>query len=90
MHMNIEDIQAMMNDCFQIGRLEAMKAYEPVQDLIRLTEVKSWLRVMKIDMNRFNALVENGTIKPIRKGKSRNSPFYYSKMEIKQTLSLEK
>lgn len=86
--MNIEDIQAIMIDSYQVGYMEAVKAYEPSQDLIRLTEVKKWLKMMRIDMSRFKALVKNEIIKPIRKGESRNSPLYYSKMEIKQAFSL--
>lgn len=86
--MNIEDIQAIMIDSYQVGYMEAVKAYEPAQDIIRLTEVKKWLKMMRIDMGRFKALVKNEIIKPIRKGESRNSPLYYSKKEIKQAFSL--
>lgn len=86
--MNIEEIQSIMIDSYQVGYMEAIKAYEPAQDLIRLKDVKKWLRMMKIDLKRFNILVSKDVIKPIRKGESRNSPLYYSKTEIKQALSL--
>lgn len=86
--MDIGDIQSIMIDSYQVGYMEAVKAYEPAQDLIRLREVKKWLKMMKIDLKRFNALVGKELIKPIRKGESRNSPLYYSKAEIKQALSL--
>lgn len=86
--MDINDIQSIMIDSYQVGYMEAVKAYEPTQDLIRLREVKKWLRMMKIDLKRFNVLVGKELIKPIRKGESRNSPLYYSKAEIKQALSL--
>lgn len=86
--MNIEDLQSIMIDSFQVGYMEAVKAYEPAQDLIRLSEVKKWLKMMKIDLKRFNTLVRKEVIKPIRKGESRNSPLYYSKKEIKQALSM--
>lgn len=86
--MNIEEIQSIMVDSYQVGYMEAIKAYEPAQDLIRLKDVKKWLRMMKIDLKRFNILVSKDVIKPIRKGESRNSPLYYSKTEIKQALSL--
>lgn len=88
MNVSIEDIQSIMIDSYQVGYMEAVKAYEPAQDLIRLREVKKWLKMMKIDLKRFNTLVGKELIKPIRKGESRNSPFYYSKAEIKQALSL--
>lgn len=86
--MNIEEIQSIMIDSYQVGYMEAVKAYEPAQDFIRLREVKKWLKMMKIDLKRFNSLVSKELIKPIRKGESKNSPLYYSKTEIKQALSL--
>lgn len=86
--MNIEEIQSIMIDSYQVGYMEAVKAYEPARDLIRLRDVKKWLRMMRIDWKRFNVLVNKELIKPIRKGESRNSPLYYSKTEIKQALSL--
>lgn len=86
--MNIEEIQSIMIDSYQVGYMEAVRAYEPAQDLIRLSEVKKWLKMMKIDLKRFNTLVHKEVIMPIRKGESRNSPLYYSKKEIKQALSL--
>lgn len=86
--MNIEELQSIMIDCYQVGYMEAVKAYEPAQDLIRLSEVKKWLKMMRVDLKRFNTLVHKEIIKPIRKGESRNSPLYYSKKEIKQALSM--
>lgn len=86
--MNIEELQSIMIDSYQVGYMEAVKSYEPSQDLIRLSEVKKWLKMMKIDLKKFNTLVNKDFIKPIRKGTSRNSPLYYSKKEIKQALSM--
>mgnify|MGYP000009438405 FL=1 len=86
--MNIEELQSIMIDSYQVGYMEAVKAYEPSQDFIRLSEVKRWLKMMKIDLKRFNVLVHKEMIKPVRKGDSRNSPLYYSKKEIKQALSM--
>lgn len=86
--MKIEEIQSIMIDSYQVGYMEAIKAYEPAQDLIRLSDVKKWLKMMKIDLKKFNVLVHKEIIKPIREGEGRNSPLYYSKKEIKQALSL--
>ena len=86
--MDIGDIQSIMIDSYQVGYMEAVKAYEPAQDLIRLRDVKKWLKMMQIDLKRFNILISKELIKPIRKGESKNSPLYYSKAEIKQALSL--
>lgn len=86
--MDIQELNSMIADFVQVGYMEAVKAYEPPQDLVRLSEVKRWLRMMKIDIKRFNTLVSNEIIKPVRKGTGRNSPFYYSKAEIKKALSM--
>ena len=37
--MNIEELQSIMIDSYQVGYMEAVKAYEPSQDFIRLSEV---------------------------------------------------
>lgn len=86
--MDIQELNSMIADFVQVGYMEAVKAYEPPQDFIRLSEVKRWLRMMKIDIKRFNMLVANEIIKPVRKGTGRNSPLYYSKAEIKKALSM--
>ena len=70
--MDIQELNSMIADFVQVGYMEAVKAYEPPQDFIRLSEVKRWLRMMKIDIKRFNMLVANEIIKPVRKGTSRN------------------
>lgn len=85
--MKIEEIQSIMIDSYQVGYMEAIKAYEPSQDYIQLSEVKSWLKMMKIDFKKFNTLVSTGLIKPIQRGERRNSPYFYSKTEIKKALS---
>lgn len=88
MNIELQELNAMIADFVQVGYMQAVKAYEPSQDLIRLTEVKKWLKMMKIELKKFNALVSKGIIKPVRKGESRNSPLYYSKKEIKQAISM--
>ena len=85
--MKIEEIQSIMIDSYQVGYMEAIKAYETSQDYIQLSEVKSWLKMMKIDFKKFNTLVSTGLIKPIQRGERRNSPYFYSKTEIKKALS---
>lgn len=39
--MNIEEIQSIMIDSYQVGYMEAIKAYEPAQDLIRQKRLRS-------------------------------------------------
>lgn len=86
--MEIQELNAIIADFVQVGYMEAVKAYEPAQDAIRKNEVKDWLRMMCIDIKRFNLLVKKDIIKAFRKGKGKNSPLYYSKKEIKQAMSI--
>lgn len=86
--MNIEDLQSIMIDSYQVGYMEAIKSYEPSQDSIRLREVKKWLKMMKIDLKRFNILVQKILSNHFVKVKGKNSPLYFSKTEIKQALSV--
>lgn len=80
----------MMSDFTQIGFMEAIKAYEPTQDLIRAREVSSWLKIMRIDKKKFEALVKSGRIRPRTIGSAKNSPTYYSKKEIKSAITAAK
>ena len=90
MKIEIQELNSMIADFVQVGYMEAVKAYEPAQDLIRLREVRIWLKIMNIPYKRFQALVNAETIQAVRKGTGRNSPLYFSKKEIKQALSMAK
>ena len=85
--MKINELIGVMADSYQIGYMQAVKAYEPSQDAIRATEVKKWLRMMCIDEKTFKILKEKGFIEAVRKGKAINSPLYYSKAQIKAALA---
>nr|WP_302585209.1 hypothetical protein [Paraprevotella clara]DAV71971.1 MAG TPA: hypothetical protein [Caudoviricetes sp.] len=86
--MDIQELNTVIADFVQVGYMQAVKAYEPPQDFVRVSEVKQWLKMMRIDIKRFNRLVSDGVIRATRKGTGRNSPLYYSKAEIKQALSM--
>lgn len=80
--MTFDELAGLLADYTQIGFMEAVKAYEPARDNIRMSEVKSWLKFMHVDSKKFDVLVANGIIKPKRMGTGRNSPIYFSKKEI--------
>lgn len=84
MNLEIHEINSMIVDCVQIGYMEAVRAYEPANDLIREKELKRWLKIACIPLERFQALERTELVKPFRKGVGKNSPLYYSKKEIKQ------
>lgn len=71
----------------QVGFMEAVRAYEPAQDMLRQKDVKGWLKMMHIDESTFKALVKKGAVMARRYGTAVNSPLYYSKREIKQALA---
>ena len=88
MNIDLNELNAMIADFVQVGFMEAVKAYEPARDLVRASEVKGWLRMMRMEQKKFNTLCEQGVIRAVRKGTGRNSPLYYSKKEIKQAMSM--
>ena len=88
MNLDLNELNAVIADFVQVGFMEAVKAYEPTQDLVRASEVEDWLHIMKIDEKKFRTLCRKGIIQAVRKGTGRNSPLYYSKKEIKQALSM--
>lgn len=85
-----DELCRIMSDFTQIGFMEAIKAYEPTQDRIRSREIKNWLKIMRIDEKKFNALVKEGKIKARHNGVGKNSPLYYSKKEIKAAITAAK
>lgn len=86
--MDIQELNAVISDFVQVGYMEAVKAYEPEQDLIKKTDVEEWLKKMRMDVKKFHKLIKIEIIKPFKKGNSINSPLFYSKKEIKQAFSM--
>lgn len=84
--MDFNELRDSIQKFVQVGFMEAVRAYEPAQDNLRLKDVKSWLKIVKIDFKVFKSLVDNGTIKAMR-GPADNSPMYYSKKEIKEAVA---
>lgn len=86
--MDIQELSSVIADFVQVGYMGAVKAYEPPQDLIRLCDVKKWLKMNKKDFGKFNDLVKKDVITPVRRGTGRNSPLFYSKEEIIRSLAM--
>lgn len=88
--MQFDELCRMLSDYTQIGFMEAVKAYEPAQDLIRASDLKKWLKMMLIEEKKFKPLVKAGKIRPRKIGKKKNSPIYYSKKQIKSAIAAAK
>lgn len=88
MYIDIHELNRIIADFVQVGYMQAVKVYDPPQDKVRKSEVKKWLRVANLDQRKFDRLVKAEIIKPFRVGTGRNSPFFYSKKEIKQAFSM--
>lgn len=52
-NIEIHEINSMIADCVQIGFMEAIRAYEPTSDLIRKKELKKWLKIACVPLERF-------------------------------------
>lgn len=85
--MRLDEMIPVLETAFQVGYMEAVKAYEPPQDMLRKTELKKWLALMHIDKRRVQALIDKGLVKPYRKGTGKNSPLYFSKIDIKKAIA---
>ena len=85
--MEFNELNNLLSRYVQVGFMEAVRMYEPAQDMIRLTEVKAWLKMVRVDYNTFKTLVDKGTIRARKAGDAKNSPLYYSKKEIQQALA---
>ena len=85
--MEFNELNNLLSRYVQVGFMEAVRMYEPAQDMIRLTEVKAWLKMALVDYKTFKALVDKGAIRARKAGDAKNSPLYYSKKEIQQALA---
>ena len=85
--MEFNELNKLLSRYVQVGFMEAVRMYEPTQDMIRLTEVKAWLKMALVDYKAFKTLVDKGAIRAKKTGDAKNSPLYYSKKEIQQALA---
>lgn len=90
MNINIEELQTIIAESYQVGYMEAVRCYEPAQDFIKTKDLKKWLSSMHMDWNKFLLFIDKGFVTPIRKGTCVNSPLLYSKKEIKKAFSMAK
>lgn len=87
MNISIEELGGIIADFVRVGYNCAVADYDPPQDMLRLSEVKKWLRHRHIEFKSFKALEEKGLIHSRRLGTAVNSPLVYSKTEIQKALS---
>lgn len=86
----MEDLREMcdiMSQYVELGFMQAVKAYEPTQDELRQSELKGWMKMNRVDARKMKAWIEQGLVRPYRKGEAQNSPLYYSKAEIKEAMA---
>ncbi len=80
--LSVNDLGKLIQQYTQLGHVQAVKMYDPVSDVIRISEVERWLKHNNIDCGLFRKLVKLGVIEKHRTGLSKNSPVAYSKAEI--------
>lgn len=88
--IEIENLREIIIDCIEVGYMKAIKDYCVDEDLIRATQIDSWLAKNNISKKTFKTLLNEHSIVGIRKGTARNSPIYYSKEQVKAALLVEK
>lgn len=85
--LDLYQLKNIMADMAQIGYMKAVKAYEPTKDNVSSRELIRWFNTMNISPSYIKKMESEGLIKGKRKGTSKNSPIYYSRLEIKQALA---
>ncbi len=69
----------------QLGYMEAVRAYMPLEDYIKEKDVKRWFKVMNVPFSLFKSLTDSGEVECISKGKS--PKVYYSKVQIMEKIA---
>jgi hypothetical protein len=86
--LELHELKNICKDMAEQGMVNAIKLYHPKADEIKRREAQEWLVIMGYDMVLLDKLESNGLIaKPVRKGKGKNSPLYYSKSDIISALN---
>ncbi len=87
MDMTLEQIGGMISAFIEIGRMQAVKAYEPTADMIRAAELETWCKATGTDWRKVRVLIGRGVIAKRRMGTGKNSPLVYSKEEVKREVA---
>ena len=82
MEIRVSTLQEMLTNAATLGAMSAVKKLDPVKDELKASEVRAWLGNDSKMSRKFDAMVRKGLIRGFKKGKSQNSPFYYSKVQI--------
>lgn len=88
MRITLEQMAEYISTAFQVGWMQATKAYEPTADMIRAAELETWCKATATDWRKVRVLMERGKIRARRMGTAKNSPLVYSKEEVKRELAV--
>jgi len=89
MKINIE-LYELKNICMQMAELGAAaneRAHIPLSDKIKQRQVYEWFKAIGERPSLLNKMEESGLVKGKRKGAGKNSPIYYSRLEIQSALN---
>lgn len=70
----------------QLGVAAYIKATTPALDIIKQREVYRWFKSIGLKPSTLEMLESKGMVIGHRKGNAKNSPIYYSKLEIQSAL----
>lgn len=85
--LDLYQLKNIMADMVQVGYMKAVKCYEPTKDDVSSRELVRWFKTLHIDPSCISKMESEGLIKGSRRGSGKNSPIYYSRLEVKQALS---
>ena len=82
MELELWQIKNMYVHLAQVAVAAYKKVEEPESDLLKQREVFRWFKLEGIDKSLLSKMENDGLVHSERKGAAKNSPKYYSRLEI--------
>lgn len=86
MQLELWQIKNMYMHFAQVAVAAYKKVEEPESDLLKQREVFRWFKLEGIEISMLSKMEEDGLVHSQRKGTAKNSPKYYSRLEIVSAL----
>lgn len=85
--LSFSELQSLMTRMARLGAQACLKETNPAKDEMNERETKRWMKANGMKPVLLEKLVEEGTVRPKRRGQSKNSPKIYSMYEIQTALA---
>ena len=86
MEITIEDLRRIIASSVDVGVQNYIKTKEPENDRMKQSEAQRYIQKLGYQPVMLTKWVHEDMLRPIKTGKSRNSPVVYSLAEIKELI----